>query len=117
MLNKMQKPNIHWAFFISLSKYKYLKSDPKLCKDKSSKHKLRLEQKNMKTLAMSAVLLLALGLTACSKDQTEVPADNTAATDSTEVVVDPAAANEEVQPLDAAPLENEADAASEVAAQ
>lgn len=70
----------------------------------------------MKVFAMSAVLLLALGLSACSKDQAEAPTE-AAATDNSEVVVDPAAANEEVQPLDAAPLENEADAASEVAAQ
>lgn len=67
----------------------------------------------MKALAMSAVLLLALGLTACSKEQAEAPVENTTVTEETEVVVDPAVANEEVQPLDAAPLENEADAASD----
>lgn len=72
----------------------------------------------MKTLAISAVLLLALGLTACSKDQAENTAavDNTSV-DETEVVVDPSAANEEVQPLDAAPVETDEVAASEAVAQ
>ena len=69
----------------------------------------------MKVFAMSAVLLLALGLSACSKDQAEAPTETAAATDNSEVVVDPAVANEEVQPLDAAPLETEASAASEAA--
>lgn len=70
----------------------------------------------MKAFAMSAVFLLALGLTACSKDQVEAPVDNTAVTEETEVMVDPSVANEAVQPLDAAPLESEDDAASEAVA-
>ena len=67
----------------------------------------------MKVFAMSAVLLVTLGLSACSKEQADVPVDNTAVSENTEVVVDPAASNEEVQPLDAAPLESENSAASE----
>lgn len=72
----------------------------------------------MKTLAMSAVLLLALGVSACSKDQAEntAPVENTT-TQETEVVVDPSVAKEEVQPLDAAPLEDAETAASEAVTQ
>ena len=72
----------------------------------------------MKTLAMSAVLLIALGVSACSKDQAEntAPVENTT-TQETEVVVDPSVANEEVQPLDAAPLEDAETATSEAVTQ
>lgn len=71
----------------------------------------------MKNLAISVVLLLALGSTACSKDQAEntAPGDTTAA-DETEVV-DQAAANDEAQPLDAAPLETDDVATSEAVTQ
>ncbi|ANF80874.1 hypothetical protein A3K93_00845 [Acinetobacter sp. NCu2D-2] len=69
----------------------------------------------MKILAISAALLLALGLSACSKDKTE----NTESTNASEpeVTVDQESMDEEPQPLDAAPLETDDFAASETVAQ
>jgi len=79
---------------------------------------MNLIRKNkMKALAISTVLLLTLGLSACSKDQAEntAPVDNTAV-DETEVV-DPATVHEDAQPLDAAPLETDELASSEAVAE
>lgn len=72
----------------------------------------------MKNLAISALLLVVIGLSACSKDQKEnTGAVENTSTEQAEGVVDPIVTDEEAQPLDAAPLETDETATSEPAAQ
>lgn len=68
----------------------------------------------MKTLVLPTLLLLTLGLLACSKEKTE---NTQVAAEQTEVVADTSINDSEAQPLDAAPLEDDSVVASEAASE